>query len=181
MQHAKRIAIASIATVLIGLIALQSFSTPVDAASILESENRALAAIGESFSIDARGEIFLLREDYESRALTKMHFEFSVVRNGSWGVMFEVTAGYFIANTTKFTISEGVGFAGRPSNIGFNTTIVFGFRMNLTDTLGKSAQVGFLGGVLRNQDSRPILLMRGHTTIGDLSYSLIQRGIIRRI
>ena len=181
MQHAKRIAIASMAAVLIGLVALQSFSAPVDAAAILESENRALAAVGQSFSIDARGEIFILREDYESRALTKMHFEFTIVRNGSRGVIFEVTSGHLVVNSTRFTISEGVGFAGRPSNGRFNTTIVFGFRMNLTDAIGNPVQVGFLGGVLRNQGSRPILAMRGYTTIGDLRYSLIQRGRIHRI
>jgi hypothetical protein len=181
MQHAKRITIAVTATILVTLLALQTFASPVDAAAILESENTALASIGDSFSIDARGEFFILSEDFESRALTKMHFEFTIVRNGSRGVMFSVNSGYLVVNTTRYTVVDGLGFAGRPSNGRFNTTLIFGFRINLTDNAGNKIHLGFLGGVIRNSDSRPILIMRGQATFDGLSYTLIQRGLIRRI
>ncbi len=181
MQHARKITLIAIATVLIGLVTVPAFMTPVDAASILESEVRAQVAIGDSFYIDARGEIFILNEDMESRALTKMHFEFTIVRNGSRGVMFEVNSGYMVVNNTRYTVVDGIGFAGRPSQGRFNSTIVFGFRMNLTDGLGTEIQLSFLGAVYRNANERPVLIMRGNLILNGLEYNLLQRGLIRRM
>ena len=181
MQHAKKITLATVATVLVGLFILSSFTVPVDAAAILESETSARAALGDSFYIDARGETFIINEEYESRALTKMHLEFEIVRNGSRGVMFSVTSGSFVVNTTRYSVSEGVGFAGRPSQGEFEGRIVFGFRLNLTDGEGNEIQIGFLGTVIRNGEDRPVLAMRGHVIVDGLEYSLIQRGLIRRI
>ncbi len=181
MRHAKKILALGAVLSVFALIALPLLTTSVDAAAVLESEATARAAIGDSFSIEARGEAGFRTEDTESRALTKMHLEFEIVRNGTRGVMFEVTSGYLVMNYSRYSVTEGLGFAGRPDEGRFNNTIVFGFRLNMTGADDTDISVGFLGFVVRNQDSKPVLVMRGQITVDDLVYNLLQRGIIQRL
>jgi hypothetical protein len=181
MTHVKKIALALASISLVALIVLPLLVSPVDAAAVLESETTAQASLGDSFYIEARGVAGTRNDDFTSRALIKMYFEFTIIRNGTRGVMFEVQSGYLTINQTRYVMREGFGFAGRPSEGRFNSTIVFGFRFNMTGPDGEDISVGLLGAVIRNRDGRPTLIMRGHIQINDSDFSLVQRGIIHRI
>ncbi len=180
----KRVAPVLVPTISVSLAILLVFSlSPLltDAAAILDSPGAAAASLGNSFEIKAIGEAIANTTDGSVRALTKMHLEFTIVRNGTRGVLFQVNSGYLVMNYTRYEIQEGIGLAGRPREGRFNNTIVFGFRVNLTGYDGDAAQLVFRGFVARNEAKGPILYMQGRITLESVQYYLIQRGNVHRI
>jgi hypothetical protein len=182
MKHARKIFVLTAATAISLLFVLPLMATPTDAASILETTNAKGAEIGAAFCIDSRGQA-AAKNDTENiiRALTKMHIEFTLARKGRRGVLFEITYGTFILNSTEFSFSEGLGFAGRPKESRFNNTVVFGFRFNMTDSDGKFAEVGFVGRVKRTEEHGPVLVMKGRMNFNGFTYGFIQAGKIHRM
>ncbi len=181
MKHAKKIVLSTMSVSLLVMFLLSLTILPSDAAAILDTPHVAAANTGNSFSIDAMGEALSLNDTDSIRALTKMHIEFTITRNGSRGVMFQVTSGTFVMNYTSFTVIDGIGFAGRPQSGLFNQTLVFGFRINMTDDTGTLMQLAFRGFVDRSENTRPVLSMQGRITFEELQYYLGQRGHIHRI
>jgi hypothetical protein len=182
MKHARKAIIFTAAASISLLFGLLLLVAPTDAASILETTNARGAELGDAFYIDSRGEAAAKDMDERIiRALTKMHIEFILTRKGQRGVIFEVTSGSFTMNFTKFSFSEGVGFAGRPSEDKFNGTVIFGFKFNMTDSDGRVARVGLLGKVKRTEEHGPVLVMKGRIEFDGLTYSFIQAGKIHRI
>ena len=183
MKHAKKLLTLISAAVIVFLVAFSFFAT-TDAASVLESPSAAIASIGDSFLIQARGQAGVQtdeREDFQINYLTKMNLEFRIMRRGDRGVVLEVLEGSFSLNSTVYTFQEGVGVAGKPQNELLNgTELVFGFRINGTSLEGNSAEIVLLGGVKRYQDIRPILIMKGRMIVDDIAYVFGQLGIIRR-
>ncbi len=164
------------------IIVVSSLAIPTDAASVLDTAYAPAASVGDVFSIDAWGEIAAKTDDDDlSRALTEMHLEFELVEKGRRSVRFNILSGYFIINSTRYEVTEGVGFAGVPEEGRFNGTLVFGFRFNMTESGEEIVQIGFLGKVVRTEERGPILLMRGRVLVDDLTYALGQRGRIHRI
>ena len=181
MKHAKKITTAVVATTLLLIIVVPMIAIPADAAVVFESPIIANANIGQSFSIDARGFAQTSSEMDAIVALTKMHLEFEIVRNGSRGVMFNITSGTFVINETSYAITGGVGIAGRITEGPFNGTIGFGFRFNMTGPADELVEIGFRGVVLRTEDNGIVLVMRGGIQISPLSFQLAQRGRISRL
>ena len=184
MKHAKKTLTFLSALALVFIIAFPLVTTTVDAASVLETEAAATASIGDTFEILARGRGgFTLEdmEDFEANYLTQMKLEFKIVRRGERGVLLEVLEGHFSLNDTTFDFDEGFGIAGRPEEGRFNGTIVFGFRINVTDSNGEEAQLEFRGFVKRTQDNGPILLMQGRLVLADQVFVFRQIGRIHRI
>ena len=181
MRHAKKILPLAAAISVLVIVVVSSLAIPTDAASVLDTAHAPAASVGDVFSINAWGEIAARTDDDLSRALTEMHLEFELVEKGQRGVRFTVISGYFIINSTRYEVTEGVGFAGVPEEGRFNGTLVFGFRFNMTEFGEKIDQVGFLGKVVRTEERGPILFMRGRVLIDDLTYALGQRGRIHRI
>ncbi len=181
MKHAKKILPLAAAISVLVIIVISSLAVPTDAASVLDTTYAPAASIGDVFSINAWGEIAAKTDDDFSRALTEMHLEFELVEKGRRGVRFDVLSGYFIINSTRYEVTEGVGFAGVPEEGRFNGTLVFGFRFNMTESGEEIMQVGFLGKVVRTEERGPILFMRGRILVDDLTYALGQRGRIHRI
>ncbi len=181
MKHAKKILPITAAISVLVIIVISSLAVPTDAASVLDTSYAPAASVGDVFSINAWGEIAAKIDDDLSRALTEMHLEFELVEKGQRGVRFDVLSGYFIINSTRYEVTEGVGFAGVPKEGRFNGTLVFGFRFNMTESGEELVQVGFLGKVVRTEEHGPILFMRGRILVDDLTYALGQRGRIHRI
>jgi hypothetical protein len=181
MRHAKKFLPLAAAISVLVIIVVSSLATPTDAASVLDTAYAPAASIGDVFSINAWGEIAAKTNDDFSRALTEMHLEFELVEKGRRKARFHVLSGYFIINSTRYEVTEGVGFAGVPEDGRFNGTLVFGFRFNMTESGEEIAQVGFLGKVVRTEERGPILFMRGRVLVDDLTYALGQRGRIHRI
>jgi len=183
MKHAKRLLTLSSALVVVLLVTLPSFAT-TDAALVLESPAAATARIGDSFLIQARGRAGVQtdeREDFQVNYLTKMNLEFRILHRGERGVVLEVLGGSFVLNSTVYTFEEGMGVAGKPQNERLNgTELVFGFRINATSPEGNSAEIVLLGGVRRNQDIRPTLIMKGRLIVDDIAYVFGQLGRIKR-
>ncbi len=178
MKHAKKIVLSTVGVSLLVVFLLSLAMVPSDAAAILDTPHSTAANTGNSFSIDAMGEALSLNDTDSIRALTKMHIEFLIVQNGSHGVLFLMTSALFKMNYTSYSLIEGVGIAGRPESSSFNGTIVFAFRMNLTQDDGHLTQLAFRGFVDRSESGGPILYMRGRITFEDIQYYLIQRGKI---
>ena len=181
MKHIKKFVLSTIGVSLLAMFLLSLALVPSDAAAILDTPHSAATNIGNSFSIDAVGEALYLNDTASDRALTKMHIEFTIVRNGSRGVFFLVSSGSFKMNYTSYSMTDGIGIAARPEQSPFNTTLVFGFRVNMTQDDGKIVQLSFRGFVDRFEADRPILYMRGRITFDNLVYNLIQRGRIHRL
>ncbi len=177
MKHAKNIVVSICSVSFLVLFLLSLAIVPSDAAAILDTPSSAEANLGNSFSIDARGEAHSIDE----RALTKMHIEFTIVRNATRGIVFNVTAGTLVMNYSRYSVIDGIGWAGRPQEAPLNRTIVFAFRINFTDAEGTILQLAFRGLVRRTQDSGPILYMQGRITFNLSEYYLIQRGRIHRL
>jgi hypothetical protein len=148
----------------------------------LETTNAKGTKLGDAFYIDSRGRA-APKDDDESiiHALTKMHIEFILSQKGRRGVLFEITCGTFIMNSTRFSFSEGIGFAGRPTEGRFNNTVVFGFRFNMTESDGEVAEVGLLGRVKRTEKLGPVLVMKGRIEFDGFTYGFIQAGKIHRL
>ncbi|MFW9920757.1 MAG: hypothetical protein ACFFED_14225 [Candidatus Thorarchaeota archaeon] len=181
MKHAKKIVLSTVGVSLLVMFLLSLTILPSDAAAILDTPRSAAANVGNSFSVDAMGEALYLNDTDSIRALTNMHIEFTIVRNGSRGVIFLVSSGSFVMNYTRFSVNDGVGYAGRPQSDSYNRTLVFGFRLNLTDDDGIPLQLSFRGFVDQSEGFRPVLFMRGRITFENLQYYLVQRGTIHRI
>ena len=182
MKHARKVLVLITAASISLLFVLPLLITPTDAASVLETTNARGAEVGDAFYIDSRGRAAANDSDGNIiRALLKMHIEFSLTRKGRRGVIFEVTSGTVTMNYTQFSFSEGVGFAGRPTEGRFNGTVVFGFKFNMTDSDGGLAEVGLLGKVKRTEEHGPVLVMKGRIDYGGLTYCFIQAGKIHRI
>ncbi len=184
MKHAKRLLTLVSAVIIVFLVAFPSFAT-IDAASVLESPSAATASIGDSFLIQARGRAGVQtdeREDFQISYLTGMNLEFKILRRGDRGVVLEVIGGSFSLNSTVYAFEEGMGVAGKPQNERLNgTELVFGFRINGTSPEGNSVEILLLGGVRRNQDIRPILIMKGRLIVDDIAYVFGQLGRIKRV
>jgi hypothetical protein len=182
MKHTRKAIVLTAAASISLFFVLPLIITPTDAASILETTNARGAEIGDAFYIDSRGRAIANDSDGKLiRALLKMHIEFTLTRRGRRGVIFEITSGTFTMNYTQFSFSEGVGFAGRPSEGKFNGTIVFGFKFNMTDSDGGLAKVGLLGRVKRTEKHGPVLVMKGRIDFDGLTYGFIQAGKIHRL
>lgn len=183
MKHAKKLLTLTSALILVFLVAFPSFAT-TDAALVLESPVAATASIGDSFLIHARGRAGLQpeeRSDFVANYFTEMDLEFRILRRGERGVVLEVLGGSFSLNSTAYTFDEGLGVAGKPQNERFNgTDLVFGFRINATGPNGENAELTLLGGVKRNQDIQPILIMKGRVIISDTYFVFGQLGRIQR-
>ena len=182
MKHARKVLIFTAAASISLLFILPLLVAPIDAASVLETTNANGAEIGDGFYIDSRGGA--RANDSEGnliRALLKMHIEFTLTRKGRRGVIFDVTSGTFTMNFTQFSFSDGIGFAGRPTDGKFNGTVVFGFRFNMTDSTGRIAEVGLLGRVKRTEEHGPVLVMKGRIDFDGLTYGFIQAGKIHRL
>lgn len=183
MKHAKKLLTLTSALLLVFLVASPSFAT-TDAALVLESPAATTASIGDSFLIHARGRAGIQpeeRDDFVANYFTEMDLEFRIIRRGERGVILEVLSGSFSLNSTIYAFDEGLGVAGKPQNERFNgTELVFGFRINATGPSGESIELAFLGGVKRNQDIRPILIMKGRVILSDTTFVFGQLGMIQR-
>jgi hypothetical protein len=183
MKHAKKLLTLTSAIVVIFLVAFPTFAT-ADAALVLESPAAAIASIGDPFLIQARGRAGIQtndREDFQANYLTKMNLQFRILHRADRGVVLEVLSGNFSLNSTIYTFEEGIGIAGKPQNERFNgTELVFGFRINATSPEGNSAEIVLFGGVKRNQDIRPTLIMKGRLIVDDIAYVFGQLGRINR-
>jgi hypothetical protein len=182
MKHARKILILTAAASISLIFIIPLLVAPTDAYSILDTTNAKGANIGDAFYIDSRGG-GAARDCNENhvRVLIKMHIEFTLVRRGLRGVIFEITSGTFTMNLTQLSFSEGMGFAGRPKDSRFNGTVIFGFKFNMTDLDGKMAEVGLIGKVKRTEEYGPVLVMKGRINYDGLTYGFIQAGKIHRI
>jgi hypothetical protein len=182
MKHARKLLVFTAATAISLLFVLPLLATPTDAASVLETTNATGAELGDAFYINSRGRAAAKNDDENIiRALTKMHIKFTLTRKGRRGVLFEITSGTFTLNSTQFSFSEGIGFAGRPMEGQFNDTVIFGFRFNMTESDGTFAEVGLLGRVKRTEEHGPVLVMKGRIIFNGLTYGFIQAGKIQRM
>ncbi len=181
MKHVKKIVFSIAAMSLLALFLLSLATVPTDAAAVLDSPQVTTANIGNSFSIDAMGEASSYSASSIMRVLTKMHIEFTIVRNATRGVIFQVISGTLILNSTYYVAADGVGLAGRPKDGYLNRTIVFGFRINMTGADGVNIQVAFRGYVDRSDTGKPVLYMRGRITLESSLYNLVQRGRIHKL
>ena len=183
MKHATKLLTLGSVFVLVFIVAAPMFTVPADAATVLESPTAATASLGDSFGIIARGRGGTLvdnREEFLANYQTRMSLNFTIARQGERGVILEVLAGEFALNDTIFSFDDGIGFAGRPQDERLNGTIVFGFRINMTDPLGETAQLEFLGRVRRTENNGPLLFMKGRLTIGEMVFVFAQIGRIHR-
>jgi hypothetical protein len=181
MKHAKNIALSVCSVSFLALFLLSLAVVPSDAAAILDTPSSAEANLGNSFSIDALGEAHSFTDQDISRALTKMHIEFVIIRNATHGVIFNVTGGTFVMNYSRCTVIGGIGWAGRAKSEPLNRTIIFAFKINFTDANGGTLQLAFRGFVRRSQDHGPVLYMQGRLTFNFVEYNLVQRGRIYRL
>lgn len=184
MKHAKKSLTIISALALVFIIALPLMTTTVDAASVLEREAAATASIGDTFEILARGRGGFTIEDmenFEANNLTRMDLEFTIIRRGERGILLEVLGGHFSLNDTTFEFDEGLGIVGRPEEGGFNGTLVFGFRISITDSNGEIAQLEFRGIVKRTLEHGPLLVMQGRLVQEDQVFVFRQIGRIHRI
>ncbi|MFX0106987.1 MAG: hypothetical protein ACFE7R_01765 [Candidatus Hodarchaeota archaeon] len=181
MRYARGLVVGTAAIAVILLLAMSMFAAPVDAATVLETENARGAEVGDSFHIKALGQAGVRVNGELVRALTNMEIDFELAEKGSRRVRFEITNGFFEMNYTRFLLTEGVGAAGRPAEGEFNGTIVFGFRFNCTSEDDSSAEVILVGKVVRTEDNGPVLVMKGRITIGNVDYLFRQLGRIQRI
>ncbi len=181
MKHAKKIVLSIAGVSLLAMFLLSLTIVPSDAAAILDTHHTAAANIGNSFSIDAKGEALSLNDNDGIRVLARMHIEFTKVHHGSRGVIFQVTSGTLMMNYTSLTDVDGIGLAGQAQSGLFNQTLVFGFRINMTNDAGLPVRLTFGGFVDRFETFRPILSMQGRITFEDLQYYLSLRGRISRI
>lgn len=184
MNHTKKSLTILSALALVFIIAFPLMTTTVDAASALENEAAAIANIGNSFEILARGRGGYTIEDmeeFEASYFTQMNLTFAITRRGERGVLLEVHDGYFSMNGTTFVFDEGLGIAGRSEEGRFNGTIVFGFRINITGPNGEVAQLAFRGIVKRTQERGPLLIMQGRLILDDQVFVFRQIGRIHRI
>jgi hypothetical protein len=160
------------------------FTPTADAAAVLESPAAAAASVGDSFGILARGRGGFWTdsiEEFTTNYQTQMSLSFLIARRGERGVLLQVLAGKFSLNDTLYSFIDGIGFAGRPQDERLNETIVFGFRVNVTDSQGESGQLEFIGRVRRTDSNYPFLVMRGKLTFGDLAFVFAQIGRIYKI
>ncbi|MBN2229687.1 MAG: hypothetical protein JW779_08820 [Candidatus Thorarchaeota archaeon] len=184
MKHAKKILTLTSALVLTFIVAIPLLTTSVDAATILESPAAATASIGDSFQIYARGRGGVqteTREDFIVNYQTRMELDFSIVRQGVRVVLFEVHAGMFSLNGSVFAFSDGVGFTRCSNDETVNSTAIFGFRINVTDSDSNLGGLEFVGRVYRTQEYGPRLFMKGRLTLGDDVIVFAQVGRIHRI
>lgn len=184
MKHAKKSLTILATLALVFIIAFPLMTTTVDAASALEKEAAAIASIGDTFEILARGRGGYILEDmeeFEADYLTQMDLTFTIARRGERGVLLEVLDGHFSLNDTTFEFDEGLGVAGRPEEGRFNGTLVFGFRINVTGPNGEVAQLAFRGIVKRTQEHGPLLIMQGRLVLDDQVFVFRQIGRIHRI
>ncbi|TFG34485.1 hypothetical protein EU527_02885 [Candidatus Thorarchaeota archaeon] len=178
----KAITFLSLA-VLLFIITLPMLTTTVDAASVLEREAAAAASIGDTFEILARGRGGIKSESVESfqaNFKTQMELCFLLSLRGEYGVVIEVLEGHFSINDTRYSFDNGLGIVGRPTQGEFNGPIIFGFRINVTNTAEEIAQLEFVGRVRRTQDYGPLLLMKGQMTLDTQVFVFGQIGRIHR-
>jgi hypothetical protein len=181
MKHVKKIVFSITAMSLLALFLLSLATVPTDAAAVLDSPQVTTANIGNSFSIDAMGEAFSYSPSPPVRVLARMHIEFTIIRNATRGVVFNVTSGLLIMNSTDYVATGGLGLAGRLEQGHLNQTLVFGFRINMTEAGGAHIQLAFRGYVDRSVAGTPILYMRGRITLESSLYNLVQRGRIHKL
>jgi hypothetical protein len=184
MKHAKKLLIITSVSVLILLLASPIFTTTADAAVVLESPAAAAASVGDSFGIVARGRGGFRTdsiEEFTANYQTQMSLNFLIARRGERGVLLQVLTGTFSINDTAYSFNDGIGFAGRPQDERLNSTIVFGFRINVTGPSGERGQLEFIGRVRRTESNGPFLVMRGRLILGDSAFVFAQIGRIHRI
>jgi hypothetical protein len=184
MKHAKKSFTLLSTLALVFIIAFPLMTTTVDAASVLEKEAAAIASIGDTFEILARGRGGFTPEDidaFDADYFTRMELEFTITRRGERGVLLEVHEGSFSLNDTIFEFDDGLGIAGRPEESRFNGTLIFGFKINVTGPNGEVAQLGFRGIVKRTQEHGPLLVMLGRLVLDNQVYVFRQIGRIHRI
>ena len=183
MNSAKKAITLLSAAVLLLLITLPMLTT-VDAASVLEKEAAAAASIGDTFEILARGRggfKFEDVEDFQANFKINMELSFLILYRGERGVVLEALDGDFSMNGTSFAFDNGLGIAGRPTQGEFNGTIIFAFRINMTNSAEEVVQLEFVGRVKRTQDYGPLLLMKGRLIFEDSIFVFRQIGRIHRI
>lgn len=176
----KAISILS-SIVLLSIITLPMLTLSVDAASVLENEDAAIARIGDSFEIIAKGRGGFNSnaiEEFQANYKIQMKFNFLIACKGERGVLFESLNGHLSINDTSYTFDNGMGIAGLPTKGKFNDTLVFGFKINLTDSDEQTSQLEFIGRVLRTQNHGPLLLMKGRVTFDG---QILVFGVIGRI
>ena len=184
MNHAKKAITLLSATILLLIIASPLLIASVDAAAVLEKETAAAASIGDAFEILARGRGGFRNDSistFEANYITQMKLQFLLSYKAQNGVVLEVLNGYFSINDTSFTFENGKGIAGRPAQGAFNGTIVFGFRINMTNSVGTSAQLEFVGRVKRVLYYGPLLIMKGKLIIDGQFFAFGQIGRIHKI
>jgi len=184
MKHAKKSLTLLSALALIFIVAFPLMTSTVDAASVLEKEAAATASVGNTFEILARGRggyTLDKMDEFKANFLTHMNLEFTITRRGERGVLLEVLDGHFSLNDTAYDFNRGLGIVARPEEGRFNGTMVFGFRINVTDLDGTVAQLEFRGIVKRTQEHGPILVMQGRLILENQIFVFRQIGRIHRI
>lgn len=183
MQAEKALTLTSV-LVLVSIIASPMLTATADAALVLESPAAATASIGDSFGIVARGRGGFRADDlndFTANYQARMNLDFLIARHGERGVILQAITCTFSINNSIYNIDDGVGFAGRTQRSQINGTILFGFRINVSDSCGDTGQLEFIGQVRRTENYGPLLIMRGRLVLDNMVFVFAQVGSIHRV